>query len=547
MSDQLKRPDADSQGGLSTGSTRRWAIEAEGFLASDCVEPGLEDPLAELRVESSDLVESELAQLAEITRLLRVSGQEARELASLRQDGKFEFEVSSDRMEMNLQVTSPVAGGRAVELGELLEHLRGQGITQGVDLAVIRRAVEAAQRGEALSAVVAVRGRPAEAGSLPDIEVYYRRGMNQPQRTVKLTDPALEGDEVMLCASGDKIMRALPPTAGRQGYDATGQVLPPPAIPPRAIEVGSNVRREGHDYFSTRSGQIILQHGRLEVRRVMIVHEDVTRMSGPIDFDGEVQIHAGVRGGSVIKATGSILIDGPVEDAVIESTGGDVRLRHGVAGRYRGTIRAAQDVISRFAEGVSIYAGRHIVIEAGSLHSHLTAGSMIRMIGGRGQMIGGIAMAGDRVEVKQLGSDGNVVTDVTVGLHQDVMLRLAEVDDRILEMKRRHEKAKEMADNLQRMVGDPTKLAAEELKIYTRLRQVELLVGLRLRRTEGERLRVMDEAAKAHKGSVDVHGRALPGVRVRIGSSSVENHEIRQRCRIEYNAQCERIVFRPLK
>ena len=266
-----------------------------------------------------------------------------------------------------------------------------------------------------------------------------------------------------------------------------------------------------------------------------------------MEFDGDVLIQASVRNGACIKATGNIVIDGAVEAATIESTGGDVDLRHGVAGHDRAVIRAAGDITSRFAEKVTMYAGRDIAIRLGSLHSHLIASRAIRVIQSRGQVIGGSAVASDLVQAKQIGSSSGVLTEVFVGLTPAVMEQLGQIDTDLSAERRRCEQASELADRIERAIGDPAQLAPHELKTYTALRKCQFIAEQNIKSLEEQRQQVVGDGSEHHTGRIEVLNQLMSQVVVYIGNAVFKNDDCRKECRIVYDEETAKVVVRHLR
>ena len=521
---------------FSSPYTKKAVREARFILGDELKEDLLEEKFAELAGTGDELEESELAQLTELARILESDPEAEASLDVLNRDGTFQLESSSDRMSLLLDVMPPVARGKAVSVADVLQTLRDQGIERGIILDEIQQATELAAQGETVKGVVIVAGQLPTKGSNDRYQVFARRS--------PLDEPELVGTPAdiedlktpLLCAEGDLVLRRIPGKPGEPGYTATGQVLPPEKIEPVLYEAGSNVRREKNDYYAELSGVILLGPQRIDIRRMLVLTEDVTRKNGIVEFDGEIIIRAGVRRGATIHATSDITIEGPVEAANITSKEGSITLKHGVAGQRTGVIRAAVDVDTRFAENVSIFAGRNITIHTGSLHSHLVAGNAIFLIHGRGQFIGGSAVAGEFIEARRIGSTTGVMTEVLVGLGKEAMIRIGEIDSRVSYLKHRRDQARELADKLERAVGDPSKLGTEEVKTYTSLRKYELIASHELKKLENTRRELLS-GAEHHAGYVVAGDEIMPNVTVRIGQASLEVVDTIKRCKIILNGE----------
>lgn len=525
-----------------SGKITRQIVGKAADLFGDVFEEGkLDRMLSNVLQDADDLADSERAQLARITSLLsQADGQSGDH--GLHYAGDFEVEASPDGMLLTLHVRPPVASGRPVAANDVLQHLRERRITMGVDMVAIRRCVERAAAGEEAADVIIVRGRPPREGEDARIECFARRSSDSELQ--EMSPGARETGDILLCRQGDVVMRYIPPISGEAGHSALGEPIQPPPPQDLSPSVGRNIRREGNDFIADVNGVVLFQDCAVEARKALILSTDVTRQDEPIDFDGEVYIRGGVRAGASIKATGNITVDGPVEAAEIQSTDGDVVLHSGVAGQHAAIVHAARDVVARFAESASVVAGRDIVLQVGSLHSRLIAHHHVLAVQGKGHLVGGVIMAGERVQAKQLGAKGGVNTDVTVGVDRQVMETLSQIDQVSARAKQRRDTCADLIDQIERAVGDPLKLSPKELNTYTRLRQLQLVCDVQIRKLNHRRKELMAECVRNHGGKIEVLMEIMSNVRVSIGSATLEPEPRSGACTIAFDEQKERIVIR---
>ena len=532
---------------FSSDYTRRLVQEAEESLG-DAIDPAkLDEEFARLAQCVDELDELEFKRLLDLTKLLAGDPESLSKLEALKRDGTFEIKASDDRMSLVVSILPSIASGRPVAEKDILQWITNHHAKCEVEQAAVRGAVSVASTGELIRDVIIARGRLPEAGEDEKLRLFARSSLDSPLQLVELSDGRTEDGAPLLCAAGDLILKRISAKPGQAGHDVFGNVLQAPA--PRACEIGTgrNVRVEGNEHFAEVSGVISFAHDHIEVRHMLVLAEDVTRQNGPIDFDGQVVVRGAVRNGAEIKATGDITVDGPVEAATIESTAGSIELRHGVAGHHRGVIRAELDVNTRFAENVTIYAGRDITINLGSLHSHLLAGRSIHLVRGRGQLIGGSASAGELVEAKQLGSISAVPTEVILGLSRAVMQKLGPIDSETSSVRLARDQVTELADRIERAIGDPTKLTVEELKIYTALRQRQFVADQELKGLDQQRRQVLEEVTKNHTGRVDVLNELLSQVTIRVGQAILTTSDTRKHCRVAYDVETGRLLVQPLR
>ncbi|MEX2670524.1 MAG: FapA family protein [Phycisphaeraceae bacterium] len=522
--------------------TRQLVDRAEDLFNTAIKQDQLEPVLDEILEHTEELADSERKQLEQIARLMASAGGGTGNERRLSLPGSFDLQPSSDKMFLMLTIQPPVAGGAPVTVDEVLQWLKQRNITTGVDLKTIRRTIEQANRGDDGRDVVIVRGRPPQPGRDARLERYGRRTAEGPLD--RLTHLQLESGDIWMCRPGDVVMRHFPAAAGVAGYNALGEEIAPPL--PQTLEpvADRHIRVEGDEFITEVAGVVLFEKDRVEARKALILTQDVTRQSDPIDFDGDVQVRAAVRSGARIKATGNVLVEGPVEAAEIESTAGDVILRSGVAGQRAAVIRAARDIDARFAESASLFAGQNINLQVGSLHSRLLAFAEINATQGKGHLAGGAMMAGEKIAVKQLGSRGGVRTDVTVGLGREMLEGLAHLDQLTARATQRRNAAAELSDQIRRAVGDPAKLQPKELGVYTKLEQLQLICDVQIRKLNERRKSLLAEAARNSHGRIEVLTNVMSNVHVTIGSGDLTADDTPGPCTLVFDEANNKVAIR---
>jgi len=534
-----------AQKDYSSGSTREAVSQAKVIFGSALSDDELKPMLSQLTQDTDKLDESERKQLQEIASLLKSSEEEDDgSEAPFQADGTFELSAAEDHMFLMLAVRPPIADGQPVKSDQVVQYLRDQGVSKGVDVRAIQQAVKQAAEGEEAQDVVVVRGREAKPGREAQIERFGRSTSDGDLEP--LSDRAIErsSEHPLFCRAGDVVLRYRPPQPGEAGHDAWGNTLEPPEPADKSVTCGKNVTADEaeRDYTADVSGVVIFNGPHVEVRKALVLNKDITGQSEPVDFDGEVHAKAGVRNGGQVRATGNIIVEGTVEAAEINSTQGDVILRSGVAGRHRAVIRASNDVITRFAENASLLAGRDVRIQVGTLHSRLIAGRAIEADQGKGHITGGAVMAGESVRAKQLGGRGGVQTEATVGISKKTMDMLGRIDELSARVHQRKDTAVELADQMQRAVGDPRKLKPKERETYAKLRELQLVCDVHLRQLAERRQQLLSQSAEEGAGQITVLLSVMPKVQLTIGSATLEPEPDRGPITYTFDDKSERIV-----
>jgi hypothetical protein len=497
---------------------------------------GADVPDDRIRVEDRALME-------ELARLDEALG-DFDDLGGLRRDGSFDTRVSEDKMFMTMTLHAPLAGGDPVTAKQVVDYLQHQGVRRGVDLPRIREATDGVTSGGTIEDVVIVRGRHAQPGKAERFEYYARQSLREEPEKVDPERLSQTTGVPCLCAEGDLIARHVSPEPGKDGYNALGETLPAPRSTTSELRIGRHVSRQGDDFHSQVTGVVRLENGQLNVHRVLVLHEDVTPKACPIDFEGDIHIAGAVRSGAEVRATGNILVDGPVESARIESTEGSITLDHGVSGRDQGFIIARHNVSTRFAERATIEAGRNITIEMGTMHARLSSGGRIIAVKGRGQVLGGTTMAGQLIHARQLGTPAGISTELIVGLPRLWMRAVGIIAVRLAELSKQADDAAQLADRIRHLVASPLDLPKPLLGAYTRLRRLQLVSRFRIDALTERRQEILARCPSRNQGVVQADQRIFEGVTIRIGPSHHTTDTEHKAARFSYDRKTGQIVHR---
>ena len=530
----------DGASEFSSHLTKRLCIDAEALIDAGASGADISAALGALADDVDTLTDEEREQLQEVLALLSSAGN-VDIPTDLNIDGEFATSLSDDRMFLTLAVRPPIANGKAVEASEVINQLRETGLQAGVDVAAIRDAVKRAAAGEAVADVVIVRGAVPKPGRDGSVRFFARRGMGEALSAVSAATLESGDQTIWMCREGDRIGKIIAPEPGQPGYDAAGQVLSSPSVKPADVSIGQNVAHDGDELLAKANGVVRIVRGVLTVAKTLILRADVTASDGEVVFDGDVHVHGAVRSGATIRTTGEVIVHGVVEAATIESTGGDIHLQRGISGQQRGVVRAAGDIRARFAEQASLHAGGDVQFQVGTMYSRVQASGTISAVQGKGQLIGGLLIAGHAVTVKELGAPGGARTQVIVGLSTEGLRQIDALACQRAAHLVKHDAAQALAEQMHRAVGDIQKLTRAEIAVYARLRQTELLSRHAASRIEAEIEVVTEAEGLRHGGLVEVFGELQPGVDIRIGPARLANNQWRGPCTITVDKTTGRI------
>jgi uncharacterized protein (DUF342 family) len=327
----------------------------------------------------------------------------------------FSLQVSEDDMEAFITVHR---SGTRLKGNEIQQALREEGITRGID----QHALHVLENGVTGNNVVRVaEGRKPQDGEDGWYEYFFRTNVARtpkilPDGSVDYRD--IEWYEVV--HKDQKIAFYHNAKDGVDGYNIKGRILHAKRGKEKKILLGHGfvVEEDGKTYTSQMDGKIDLIGDRIEISRLLVMSE-VSLASGNVNFDGSVHVLGDVVSGARIEASENVVVDGHVEDAVIEC-GGDVMLRKGMnAGSAGGYIRA-KNVVGRFFESTKIHVSEDIRADY-CMNCDLYADGQILISGVNGSLMGGTSCAVGGINVDNLGNPAGIVTQVKVGISDSIL------------------------------------------------------------------------------------------------------------------------------
>ncbi len=234
---------------------------------------------------------------------------------------------------------------------------------------------------------------------------------------------------------GQELARYSKASGGAMGFTVMGRLIlqkkgkEKPAIRGN----GFRISKDGTRYYALKSGQVEYEDGVMNITEVHRENGNVNSHTGNIDFDGDVYVHGSVERGSVIRATGNIVVDGIVEASQLEA-GKDILLRSGAFGRDEGVISAGGNIIGKFFENISLKADGDIY-SSYICESECDAGGSIEVLGDQGTIISGETRALYRVAAKYIGGQSGVNTIIGVGVNTGIMRSFQSYDRRISKLR----------------------------------------------------------------------------------------------------------------
>lgn len=359
---------------------------------------------------------------------------EHEEALSIQNNGSY-VKISADAMEARLCLMEPEQekeNGYTVE--EILTFLQEKGVAQGLKQEVLEEAVK-----EKIydTEIVAASGEPA----VPGKDGYFEYKFNPEQyKTPKvLANGSVDYTSMSTLQNvkeGAVVAVYHHAETGREGYDVTGRFLS--AKNGRELQPlrGQSVMtREDPDvYLASKSGKIELKNGRIDIQSVHEIREDVTLITGKVEFFGDIIIHGNVEAGVVIRAGRNIEIKGTVEAANLFA-GGDIVLTRGIQGNQKAKVSVRGNMFADFIEHTVVTAGGNVQANT-ILNCRVSAEGKVILTGKKGAIIGGYTHGMMGIAATEIGNPAEVRTIVHAGCEREAYYKAQDAKNQVITLSR---------------------------------------------------------------------------------------------------------------
>lgn len=311
------------------------------------------------------------------------------------------------------------------------------------------------------------------------------------------------------------IGRIVPPENGTAGVDVCGRELRPRILQGVALSLGEGLKAaqgEACGVVTQTAGRVVVERDMIRVDQVLILRSDIDFDSGSVDACIDVDVSGTVRSRFSVKTSKSLKVGKAIEAAFVE-TGGDIAVRGGILGQERaGKIRSGGSVTARFCEEADVRAVGDIRFTRESLNSVLHTDG--KLLVAHGSIIGGSAYARGGVEAKVLGSAAGVPTDIAIGIHPKVLLRIRQLES---EIKAAHKTAEQIRERVQPLMANMKRLTSQQREQATELLSKADEIEFSVSDKEGERKELLENSGPAEPPFVRVEKLVNAGVRIAIG------------------------------
>ena len=430
-----------------------------------------------------------------------------------------EFDVSADQMTAT-GVLIPAMGGVTPSAGELMAALQDKGLKVGLKEEVISNML--ADQLYEMPTLIA-EGIPPVMPVDGSAEVLFG-----PKKTTE--DIGLErvdyraGGGIASVAQNEAILKVTHPQEGQPGQTVTGHAISVPRPKPVKLRLGKNTRYSDETQtlvLSDIEGVPSFKSGLIEVNPLLEVGGDIDFSVGNMNFHGALHIRGSVLPGFCIQSTGDIVIDGIVDSARVESTGGNVVIRGGVAGHNKTVVQAAGDVQALYVDKATVLAEGNVVVDESVLHSTLMAFGNVTVTAKRGQIIGGVTRCGGTLTVNDLGAVAHPATTVQVGGNPKIHMEQESIQGALSELTKMVEDQEKNVATMEKQVKEG--VSVEQKKKVLGESKVALQQSQHRVTEYMSRLKLLEDrlqGVEKHMPKVVVMKVAYPGVNISIKNAT---------------------------
>ncbi len=447
----------------------------------------------------------------------------------VRADGEYvRVIVSPDNMTVTVRMIPPFEGGSAMDKTEFMREFSSRGISFGFDEPVIGAFLKT--RVYCTDVVVAKGLKPVQ-GTNASIEYFFNTDPKvRPTQNEDGTVDFFNLNTINHCLKGDLLARLTPAVKGTPGKNVKGEIVKAYDVKSLMLKYGHNiaVNEDKTELRSEVNGHVSLVEGKVFVSDVFEV-ENVDNSIGNIDYDGSVTVNGNVCENFSIKAKGSIVVKGVVEGAYLES-GENIIIARGMNGMHKGTLKAKGNVISKFLENATVNADGYVESES-ILHSAVTSGSDIKVVGRKGFISGGRCTATNSIEVKNLGSSMGADTVVEVGMDVTAKQDIQRYSKEIADINKQLATIKPVLDGAKQKLQNGIKMTTDQLLQIQKLATLHKEQSARLELCMEELSKLQDNGDEETRGQVVVTGDVFPGTKICIGDVSMVVKSSMKYCR----------------
>lgn len=450
--------------------------------------------------------------------------------------------ISLDKMRVVGRFYPPSEGGTQMDAKDIIGDLAFHKVRFGVNEQAI---MDFLQNRQYCTDYVLAEGLQPVHGKDAKIEYFFNTSKNlQPKRNEDGSVDYKELNTISHVKAGDLLARLIKEDPGKPGKNVLGEEIKPRTVYSLKLDFGRNItcNEDRTEIYSDVTGHANVVNDKVFVSDVLQIPADVDNSVGNIEYNGSVEIRGNVKAGFSVKATGDIIIDGVVENAYVESVG-QIIVKRGIHGMHKGILKAGTNVMAKYIENATVYAGGYVEAEA-ILNSDVSATDEVRVHGKKGLINGGTVRAGKSIEVEYAGTDMGTFTILEVGIEPARKQRYLDLSKEVTKKAKELEDLKVIIDNYSAILKRGEVLPKDKL-LYVQ----NLAMEYKAKKQEIEPLRdemrvIHIEMMESDRSYIAVTRTIFPGVELAISDLSYHIKEKMNYCKFKkQNGEIRSVTF----
>jgi uncharacterized protein len=320
-------------------------------------------------------------------------------------------------------------------------------------------------------------------------------------------------------SAGTALSELIPGSPALAGVDVFGKTVAGETLVDPPKELGHNTQmstENPHLVIASKNGVLSENtDGMPEVQEFAVVSSDVDYHTGNLKFTSPVHISGDVRSDFCVTSSGTIEIDGVVEDARVESEQ-SVIVKQGFTGTGKGIISSRKSSVTiGHIQRQQIRAGTDIILGSDAIYSRLFAEGNIIMTGKNKSIIGGYLCAFEQINIYNAGNLEGAKTVLEVGRNEIMRQRIEDLEQKMALLQKQRHELMQWLERLEKQGMDFTPLITRsELE----LRGCKALENARkqLESYAQARRKMQEKLINSETCIIAIHGTAYAGVTLKF-------------------------------
>jgi uncharacterized protein len=437
-------------------------------------------------------------------------------------DGSCDVRISEDSMSVHVDIYPSIDNNPITTLDDILEKIKKLGVVTDINQQLLTEKLYDVEQNKIKFLNLCVSEGKAAVdgldGRLENCTGEKEEIANFDFGEFHKVNPVISVKEEQLIA----IIH--PPTNGEKGYDILGNDIEPKPGKIFALRLGSNTcfsEDNGNHIIAKKDGFLDLSDTSISITDTFTVKGDIDFESGNIIAKGSLKVVGDVKNEFTLSLSKDIEIGGYVGDAIVEA-GQNIIVQGGFLGKGKGVLKSNGDIEVKFVENQKVYSRGSLHLVKDTLNAKLFIKNKISCKGNQSSIIGGHTIAGESIEICNLGNNIGTETIVEVGFdylkrdsiinnkEKQIALRknLEEVDKSILEFAKMKRLNTQSGEKVKILANEHKKLVAEIDSI------------------KEQNLKITNEIYLPTSSKISVNGSIYPGVKIGINGRFLTINEV---------------------